>query len=98
VSYRILLTDAAIGDFIRVRQWIASEADDEVAVRYTDRLSDRLASLIDFPNRGTPRPDYAPGCRSTTFERRYIIIYRVLDDIVSIERIVDGYGDWDWLR
>ncbi len=74
------------------------KAGAEVAADYTNRIDKKLATLSIFPNKGTPRPDFSPGCRSTTFERRYLIVYRIMDDFVRVERIVDGYRDWEWLK
>ena len=76
-----------------VREWIMSEADAETAERYIDRVKARLGRLTDFPNRGAPRPDLAPGLRTLSFERRLIIAYRVELGIVRIVRVVDAKRD-----
>jgi toxin ParE1/3/4 len=98
VSHEVRLSQAAISDITIIRQWIATKAGPEVATDYTNRIEKKLETLAHFPNKGTPRPDFSPDCRSTTFERRYLIVYRVMDDFVRVERIVDGYRDWDWLK
>jgi toxin ParE1/3/4 len=98
VNYEVRLSESAISDITIIRQWIAAKAGPEVATDYTNRIEKKFATLAHFPNKGTPRPDFRPGCRSTTFERRYLIVYRIMDDFVRVERIVDGYRDWDWLH
>ncbi len=98
MKYDVRLSEAAISDVSIIRQWIAEQAGPEVATRYTDRIGQKFATLSHFPNRGTPRPEFSAGCRSVTFERRYLIVYRLLDTVVRVERIVDGYRDWDWLQ
>jgi toxin ParE1/3/4 len=97
VNYPVLLSPLAINDVGIIRQWITEQAGSEVATSYTDRIGEKFATLGSFPNRGTPRPEFAPDCRSVTFERRYLIVYRVLGEAVRIERVADGYRDWDWL-
>jgi toxin ParE1/3/4 len=98
VIYQVRLSEAAISDIIIIRQWVSAKAGPEVATDYTNRIDNKLATLAHFPNKGTPRPDFSPGCRSTTFEQRYLIVYRVIDDFVRVERIVDGFRDWEWLK
>lgn len=98
MKYQVRLSEAAISDITIIKQWVAAKAGPEGATNYINRIDKKFATLAHFPNKGTPRPDFSPGCRSTTFERRYLIVYRVLDGFVRVERIVDGYRDWEWLK
>jgi toxin ParE1/3/4 len=93
MSYRVEISAPAHNDLVDVREWIMSETNAETAEQYIDRVKARLGRLTDFPNRGTPRSDLAPGLRTLSFERRLIIAYRVELEIVRIVRVVDAKRD-----
>jgi len=54
---------------------------------YVARLQDACHRLCDFPQRGTPRDNLAPGLRTVTFERRAVIAYFIEPGTVRIARI-----------
>ncbi len=56
-----------------------------------ERLYDAAVSLSLFPNRG--RPGQEPGTRELTTVRPYVIVYRVLPQVVEIVRIFHGAQD-----
>ena len=58
--------------------------DTDIALRFTDRLLDHIATLAEFPLRGTPREDIRPGLRTIAWQRRATIAYVVEDGDVVI--------------
>ena len=93
MTFRLELSPTTRADLVTVHDWIVGEADDDVADAYLRRVIAKLATLVDFPNRRTPRPELGRDIRSISFERRLIIAYRVEADIVTILRVVDGARD-----
>lgn len=49
--------------------------------------------LAQFPERGRDRSDIAPGLRTIGFERRVLIAFRVLGQMVEIVAILYGGRD-----
>jgi toxin ParE1/3/4 len=91
VKYQIELSRLAIADLKDIQNWISVvSADFDIARNYVDRIELRIATLSDFPRRGTPREDIGQGIRSLPFERRVIIFYRVIGKIVRVERVVSA--------
>lgn len=83
----------AIEDLAEISLWIVGQADKDVAHRYVERLKAFALRIGGYPHGGTPRDEFAPGMRSVTFERRYLIVYRVESETVIIMRIVSSYRD-----
>jgi toxin ParE1/3/4 len=94
MSHEVRLTETAIEDLTTLRRWIASEADGVVADAYVRRLAAKVLALETFPDRRSLRPDVGPDIRSLSFERRRIIFYRVVGNIVSIERVIEASRDF----
>jgi toxin ParE1/3/4 len=93
VNYRLEISAPAHNDLVDIRAWIAADAGVQVAERYIDRVTARFERLTFFPSRGTPQPDAGVGIRSSPFERRRVIFYRVDADTVTILRVLDGARD-----
>ncbi|URW76059.1 type II toxin-antitoxin system RelE/ParE family toxin [Sphingomonas donggukensis] len=73
--------------------YIEAVASRAGADAYDRRIRAKIATLADFPNRGTDRSVFGKGYRSITFERRQIIFYRIDDDIVTIARVLSADRD-----
>lgn len=43
---------------------------------------------------GEPRTELAPGIRSFTYNRNYIVIYRALDDGIDVLRVIHSARNW----
>lgn len=94
MTWRVQVSPCARDDLIDIRDRVAVLAQDyDVADRYVGRMEARIATLAEFPNRGTPRPDLGLGVRSIPFERRRVIFYRVDADKVLVLRVLDGARD-----
>lgn len=90
----VVWSRAARNDLYSLYDWIAGQADAATAFAYTARLEAFASKLSYSPNRGTPRFGIAAGLRSITFERRYIVAYRVEPDCVWIVRLIDTARDF----
>ena len=90
MTHQVRLSALAIEDLAALRQWIEGQSDRQIADAYLARIEARLASLSDFPARGTPRDDLAPGIRTLSFERRLVIAYAVQARTVLVLRVISG--------
>ncbi|EHQ1051767.1 type II toxin-antitoxin system RelE/ParE family toxin [Salmonella enterica] len=82
---RAELDHEAIGD------WIAQ--DNPVrAVSFTEELYQQCLLIAESPDIYRERPEFGEGLRSCTYGR-YLVLYRVLDTEVRIERLVHGSRD-----
>jgi toxin ParE1/3/4 len=91
VTYRIEFTSYALSDLHEIQTWVEDQsADKQIALAYRKRITDRIAALDSFPARGTPREDIGAGVRTFSFERRLIIAYRLIGEVVVIERVING--------
>jgi toxin ParE1/3/4 len=88
------MSEDAIDDLSSIGRWIADQADLDTSNAYVARIEAACGRLSYFPNRGTPRPDLAPGLRTIPFERRYTIGYQVESEEVIILRIIHGARDF----
>ena len=88
-----VLQPSAEIDIEQIAAWIVERADVDTALSYVARIRARIATLVDFPNRGSNRPEFGDGIRSIAFEGRYLILYRVVGDRVLVTRIVAGAQD-----
>ena len=90
----------------RAAQMLASHAaflagvSRAAADRLVKEFNASANSLTQMPNR-CPWfvSDYVPGYkyRYLIFEKRYFMIYQVIDDAVYIEYVIDCRQDYDWL-
>ncbi len=71
----------------------AEVAANESAAALVSAIQDRCESLLNYPERGTPRPELGPGLRSVPFRRRAVIAYLVEPDAVVIIGVMYGGRD-----
>lgn len=94
VEHEIIWRPEARDDLLAIYDWVALQADPETALRYTSRIETFAQRLSHFPNRGFARFDVALGLRTVVFERRVTICYRVVDEEVSILRLIHSARDF----
>ena len=77
-----------------------SEASAAAAERLTVNFEETAQSLSQFPNRGAwfgneafPYHKY----RYLLFSKWYLMIYRVIEDTVFVDYVIDGRQDYHWL-
>jgi toxin ParE1/3/4 len=91
LPYPVVFSELAIDDLAEIAVWIAQRAGKQIAHAYVERLKAFALRIGGYPHGGTPRDEFAPGLRSVTFERRYVIIYRTDNASVEVMRIISGY-------
>jgi toxin ParE1/3/4 len=89
---RIVVSATANADITGILAHLAVNTGRQIAARYAadfDALYDRLA---DFPDIGPPRPTLGPNVR-ISFLHPYALIYRHIDDTVTVLRVLHGKRD-----
>lgn len=95
MSYKVVFLAEAEGDLNKLFDFIADQSSAVVAQRYVGRIETLCLGLADFPNRGLLRDDLAPGLRTTSFERRALIAYRIDGNQVLIVRVFAAGRDYE---
>lgn len=85
---RVRKTARATADLDEIWLYIAMD-NVPAADRLIDRITERTAALADHPRLGVARPNIAPEARMLTIGD-YLVLYRVLDSDVAINRVVHG--------
>ena len=93
VPHRIKWHPDARTDLYALYDWIAGQAGEDIAYRFTARIEKHVDALTMFPARGTPRDDLVAGLRTITYRRQTIITYQIVGDIVEILGIFHGGRD-----
>lgn len=88
MAHKVRFSESAWQDFDAIYDWVADRADPDIARKYLERLQESCEALRDYPRRGSPRDDVAPGLRTVAFEHRALIVYTVNPDRVLILRIL----------
>lgn len=83
-SYLIEITDLAVDDLQRIRSHIGEE-NPEAASRVAIQIVAACDRLEYLPERG--RPGLVPGTRELVACWPYVIVYRIVDEIIEILRI-----------
>jgi toxin ParE1/3/4 len=76
------------------RRILLVSASPVTARRYVERIQARCRLIPTLPLAGRPREDLAPGLRTVAFERRAVIVYRVIGETVEITNIFHGGRDY----
>jgi toxin ParE1/3/4 len=89
--YELRYRPAALTDLEDIfRTVLRVSANPSVARRYVERIHARCRLIPTLPHAGRQRDDLAPGLRSVAFERRAVIIYRVVGETVEITNVFHG--------
>jgi toxin ParE1/3/4 len=91
----VRLTPQAEADLEEIGDRIA-ERNPARAVTYIRELRQRTARIGEFPHAGAPRPQWGEGIRINV-HGKYLIVYRVREEIVQVLRVVHGARDLDAL-
>ena len=91
MRFAIRRLPAAIADLDAVWDYIAHDNPD-AADQVIARIATAARRLADFPSSGTRRPDIHPTARSIPVGA-YLILYRVIDEVVEIVRVLHGARD-----
>lgn len=88
---QVRITRSARVDLVDIWDYLA-DSSERIADECIDRIVARCDRLVDFPARGSRRPDVAPDARLLVVER-WSVFYRITADEVQIVRVVDGVRD-----
>lgn len=78
-------------DLLDIGDYIAKDSR-ATARRFVAKLVEQCQRIGDAPFAYTGREDLAPGLRMAPMGR-YVIFFRVLDDVVRVERVLHGARD-----
>ena len=94
-KHRVEFLRRAEDDLRELYEAIAVKAGLDVAEDYIARIEAACLALELSPLRGTERDDIVPGLRTTGFERRATIVFRVRGSRVTIIRIFYGVRNFE---
>ncbi len=76
-------------------RYIADAAAPDIAAGYVVAVITYCEGLAEFPHRGLARDDTRPGLRTTSYKKRTVVAFAVLDDVVAIIGIFHGGRDYE---
>jgi toxin ParE1/3/4 len=82
----------ALVDLVEIWNYLA-ERNIGAADRIVGRLHERCDTLANNPGFGSKHPDLRPDLRLSSCEG-YVIIYRIVDDMIEVTRVFHGSRDW----
>lgn len=95
MSVQVRFSERAIADLQDIYDYVAPRGGERVA---RDHVAQIYACCLDFrtfPERGTRRDDLRPGLRLVGYRRQAIIAFAVLDEQVTILRVLHRGRDID---
>ena len=93
MTLTVVFTPEAQIDLLDIYDSIASQGTAEVALADVERIQAVCEGLSESPKRGPSRSDIRPGLRVIGFERRVAIAFHILDQVVTIDRVLYGGRD-----
>ncbi|WP_417519117.1 type II toxin-antitoxin system RelE/ParE family toxin [Minwuia sp.] len=90
---KLVYTRRATRHLAEIWNWITENADERTADGYVDRIHRHCETLIPFPQRGDRKDHILPGLRTIGFERRVVIAFVVIDEMIVVEGILYGGRD-----
>lgn len=79
--------------------WITNAASAEIARRFVSAILDHIDSILMFPLAGRTRDDVRPGMRTSTFKKRTLVAYEVVETssevMINILGVVHGGQQWE---
>jgi toxin ParE1/3/4 len=92
----VVYTETSATDLDAIhRSLLTLGAYPSVADNYVRRIIARCDKIGDAPYGGRSRDDLRAGLRMIGFERRLVILYRVVGDLVEIDHIFYGGQDYE---
>ena len=98
-SYSVVVSERAAQMLVSHASFLAN-VNVEAANRLTSEFVETANSLGNMPRRHPwLRGDYIPRntYRFALFEKRYMLIFQIVDDIVYVDYVVDCRQDYRWL-
>ena len=98
-SYSVVVSERAAQMLVSHASFLAN-VNVEAANRLTSEFVETANSLRNMPQRHPwLRGDYIPRntYRFALFEKRYMLIFQIVDEIVYVDYVVDCRQDYRWL-
>ena len=98
-SYRVVISERAAQMLVSHAEFLA-RVSSEAAERLTSEFVETANSLRNTPKKHPwLRGDYIPKStyRFALFEKRYMLIFQIADDVVYVDYVVDCRQDYQWL-
>ena len=98
-SYSVVVSERAAQMLVSHASFLAN-VNVEAANRLTSEFVETANSLRNMPQRHPwLRGDYIPRntYRFALFEKRYMLVFQIVDDIVYVDYVVDCRQDYRWL-
>ena len=91
---RVSFHKLARADLFGIYDYIEEHGSAARAGRFLARIEAACQGLTNFPEKGVPRDDIAPGLRTWSLERRVRIAYRTDGENVEILRVLYAGRDF----
>lgn len=98
-KYRVIVSERAAQMLVSHAAFIA-QISPEAANRMTAEFQKTASSLESMPQRCSwLSGDYIPKntYRFILFEKRYMIVFQIIDDVVYVDFVIDCRQDYGWL-
>lgn len=95
--YRLVYLPAAEADILEIVQFHIDRVGAVSARKIYEILRAEISRLCEFPLLGPIHPDpelASLGYRKLVLNRTYVAIYKMIDDVVTIYRVVNGAADY----
>jgi len=83
---KVIWTDPAIEDLKSIKDYISRESE-VYALRFVERIINRVDQLINFPRSGRIVPEFEIETLRELIEGNYRIIYKIKPDHIGITRV-----------
>lgn len=95
MTFRVVFTPEAEDHLDDLYRFLADAAPPDVAADYVDRIVTYCEGLAEFPHRGIARDDIRPGLRTTSYRKRTVVAFVVLDEVLAVVGIFHGGRDYE---
>lgn len=95
MTHRVVFTPEAEDQLNDLYRYIVEAATPDTASGYVDAVITYCEGLAEFPHRGLARDDIRHGLRTTSYRKRTVVAFAVLDDVVAIIGIFHGGRDYE---
>lgn len=96
-NYKLLYLSAAETDILSIVKFHADKVGPSSARKSYQAIQKEIGRLKEFPLMGQLHPDseLAPlGYRKLVINKTYVVIYRLIDDTVTVYRVLNGATDY----
>lgn len=96
-KYRLVYLSAADADILGIVKFHIDRVGSSSARKIYDTICGEIGRLCEFPLLGPIHPDpelASLGYRKLVLNKTYVAIYKMIDDVVTIYRVVNGAADY----